>query len=128
MKQSLKAQTASFKLPQFNRWGFSIVVIALLMALPILVIASFIFQPNNENWQHLFDNLLSEYVVNSLLLMLGVSVGVLTMGVITAWLTSMCEFPARRFFSWALLLPLAIPAYIIAYTYTGLFGFQIVLF
>ena len=100
MKQSLQAQKTSFKLPQFNRWGFSIVVIALLMALPILVIASFIFQPANENWQHLFDNLLSEYVVNSLLLMLGVSVGVLTMGVITAWLTSMCEFPARRFFSW----------------------------
>ncbi len=124
MKQPLQSQTTSFKLPQFNRWGFSIVVIALLMALPILVIASFIFQPSNENWQHLFDNLLSEYVINSLLLMLGVSVGVLTMGVITAWLTSMCEFPFRRSFSWALLLPLAIPAYIIAYTYTGLFDFS----
>ncbi len=124
MKRSLQTQTASFKLPQFNRWGFSIVVIALLMALPIMVIASFIFQPTNENWQHLVDNLLSEYVINSLLLMLGVSVGVLTMGVITAWLTSMCEFPLRRFFSWALLLPLAIPAYIIAYTYTGLFDFS----
>jgi iron(III) transport system permease protein len=122
MKQS--TQTASLRLPQFNRWGFSIVLIALLMALPIMVIASFIFQPTNENWQHLIDNLLSEYVINSLLLMLGVSVGVLTMGVITAWLTSMCEFPARRLFSWALLLPLAIPAYIIAYTYTGLFDFS----
>lgn len=124
MKQSLQIQTVSFKLPQFNRWGFSIVMIALLMALPIMVIASFIFQPTNENWQHLLDNLLSEYVVNSLLLMLGVSAGVLSMGVITAWLTSMCEFPARRYFSWALLLPLAIPAYIIAYTYTGLFDFS----
>jgi len=124
MKQPLQSQTTSFKFPQFSRWGFSIVVIALLMALPILVIASFIFQPNNENWQHLFDNLLGEYVVNSILLMLGVSVGVLTMGVITAWLTSICNFPGRRFFSWALLLPLAIPAYIIAYTYTGLLDFS----
>ncbi|MEE9444555.1 MAG: iron ABC transporter permease, partial [Cocleimonas sp.] len=51
------------------------------------------------------------------------SFGVLTMGVITAWLTSMCEFPHRRLFSWLLLLPLAIPAYIIAYTYTGLLDF-----
>ncbi len=124
MKPALQAQATRFKLPQFNRWGFSIVVIALLMALPVMVIASFIFEPNNENWQHLVDNLLSEYVVNSLLLMLGVSAGVLTMGVITAWLTSMCDFPGRRFFSWALLLPLAIPAYIIAYTYTGLFDFS----
>jgi len=124
MKQRLQAQTVMFRLPQFNRWGFSIVVIALLMALPVVVIASFLFQPSNDNWQHLLDNLLSEYVVNSLLLMLGVSAGVLTMGVITAWLTSMCEFPGRRFFSWALLLPLAIPAYIIAYTYTGLLDFS----
>jgi len=124
MKQLQQTQTTRFKMPQFNRWGFSIVVIALLMSLPIIVIASFIFQPTNENWQHLVDNLLSDYVINSLLLMLGVSVGVLSMGVITAWLTSMCDFPARRFFSWALLLPLAIPAYIIAYTYTGLLDFS----
>ncbi len=55
--------------------------------------------------------------------MLGVSAGVLSMGITTAWLTSMCEFPGRRFFSWALLLPLAIPAYIIAYTYTGMLDF-----
>ena len=96
--------------PQFSRWGFAIIIIALLMALPILVIASFVFQPNNENWQHLVDNLLGEYVKNSLILMLGVSAGVLSMGVITAWLTSMCDFPGRRLFSWTLLLPLAIPA------------------
>lgn len=122
----MKSQTqhTNLKLPQFNRWGFSIVVIALLMALPVLVIASFIFQDTNDNWQHLVDTLLSEYIINSILLMLGVSVGVLSMGVITAWLTSMCDFPGRRFFSWALLLPLAIPAYIIAYTYTGLFDFS----
>ena len=110
--------------PQFSRWGFAIIIIALLMALPILVIASFVFQPNNENWQHLVDNLLGEYVKNSLILMLGVSAGVLSMGVITAWLTSMCDFPGRRLFSWTLLLPLAIPAYIIAYTYTGLLDFS----
>ena len=124
MNQASQSGTKALKLPQFNRWGFSIVVIALLMALPILVIASFIFQPNNENWQHLFDTLLGDYVLNSFLLMLGVSAGVLTMGVITAWLTSMCDFAGRRFFSWALLLPLAFPAYIIAYTYTGLFDFS----
>ncbi|MCK5902605.1 MAG: iron ABC transporter permease [Cocleimonas sp.] len=113
----------AFKRPRFTVWEVSIVLIALLMALPVLVVGGFIFQGTNDNWQHLVDNLLSEYISNSLILMLGVSVGVLSMGVITAWLTSMCEFPFRRLFSWMLLLPLAIPAYIIAYTYTGLFDF-----
>jgi len=124
MKQGLTMNFPGFKLPQFNRWGIAIIIIALLMALPILVVASYVFQPNNENWQHLVDNLLGEYVKNSLILMLGVSAGVLSMGVITAWLTSMCDFPGRRLFSWTLLLPLAIPAYIIAYTYTGLLDFS----
>ncbi len=112
-----------FSLPQLDRWNLSIMSIALLMALPVLVVASFLFQPFNENWTHLYENLLEDYVSNSLILMLGVSVGVLSMGITTAWLTSMCEFPLRRFFSWALLLPLAIPAYIIAYTYTGMLDF-----
>jgi iron(III) transport system permease protein len=119
----MKISPPYFKLPRLNRWSLPIVGIALLMTLPVVVIASFIFQSTNENWQHLVDTLLNEYMINSIILMLGVSVGVLSMGVITAWLTSMCDFPARRFFSWSLLLPLAIPAYIIAYTYTGLFDF-----
>ena len=112
------------RLPAINRWVVITLIVALLMALPVLQVGSAIFQPFNENWWHLQEYLLQEYVVNSLLLMLGVSFGVLTIGVITAWLTSMCQFPGRRFFSWALLLPLAFPAYIIAYTYTGLLDFS----
>lgn len=106
-----------------NRWTLTASLIALLMALPVIVIGSFIFQASNDNWQHLVNTLLFEYITNSLILALGVSVGVLSIGVITAWLTSMCDFPGRRLFSWMLLLPLAMPAYIIAYTYTGLFDF-----
>ncbi len=111
----------SFKMP--NRWVVLTVLIALVMSLPVMVVGSAIFQPLNDNWQHLKEFLLQEYIVNSLILMFGVSFGVLSMGIITAWLTSMCEFPGRRVFSWLLLLPLAIPAYIIAYTYTGLLDF-----
>ncbi len=113
-----------FPIPRPSLWGSSILLIALLMALPILVVASFIFQPVNDNWHHLVDTLLADYVTNSLLLLVGVSAGVLSIGVITAWLTSMCEFPGRRLLSWALLLPMAIPAYIIAYTYTGMLDFE----
>lgn len=100
-----------------------VILIGLLISLPVLVVLGFVLQPFNENWQHLYDNLLGEYISNSLLLMLGVTVGVLSMGIITAWLTSTCEFPGRRILSWSLLLPLAIPAYIIAYTYTGVLDF-----
>ena len=55
--------------------------------------------------------------------MLGVAFGTLIIGVSCAWLTSVCLFPGKRFFSWALLMPLAFPGYIIAYTYTGMFDF-----
>ena len=117
------SNAARFSLAKLDRWNVSIMSIALLMSLPVLVVASYLFQPFNENWTHLYENLLGDYVSNSLILMAGVTVGVLSIGITTAWLTSMCEFPLRRFFSWALLLPLAIPAYIIAYTYTGMLDF-----
>lgn len=114
----------SIRLPRPFFWDMSILAVALLMAVPVLVIASFVLQPVNDNWQHLAENLLAGYVSNSLLLLIGVSAGVLSIGVITAWLTSMCDFPGRKLFSWTLLLPLAIPAYIIAYTYTGMLDFE----
>ena len=107
-----------------DAWGVGVVATALLLSLPVLVVFSFIFYPAGDVWRHLAETVLADYVVNSLLLMVGVAVGTLAMGISTAWLTSMCEFPGRRFFEWALLLPLAMPAYIIAYTYTGMLGFE----
>jgi len=99
------------------------VVIAAFILLPVVVIVSYAMGADGTLWQHLYDTVLNEYLINSLLLLLGVGTGVLLLGVPTAWLTSMCHFPGRRWFSWALLLPLAMPAYIIAYTYTGLLDF-----
>ena len=80
-------------------------------------------RPSSDVWQHLVDTVLVDYILNSALLLVGVALGTLSMGVICAWLTSLCQFPGKSFFSWALLLPLAMPAYIIAYTYTGMFDF-----
>ena len=105
----------------FWRWGPA--SIAALVALPVLVIFSFVLRPASEVWRHLADTVLQDYIINSLLLMTGVSIGTLLIGVPCAWLTSMCRFPGRRLFEWALLLPMAMPAYIIAYTYTGMFDF-----
>jgi iron(III) transport system permease protein len=104
-------------------WSASIVAIALLTGLPVLVIVGFLLVPAGDVWQHLVDTVLADYVLNTLLLMLGVALGTLIGGVGTAWLTSMCRFPGRGMFEWALILPMAMPAYIIAYTYTGMLDF-----
>jgi len=100
-----------------------IAAIALLLALPLLAVLSFIFFPFNDNWRHITQTVLSDYVTNSFVLIAGVSFGTLSIGITGAWLTSMCDFKGRKFFSWALLLPLALPAYIITYTYTGMLDF-----
>ena len=87
-----------------------------------MIIAS-LSQPFSSAWQHLADTVLIDYISNSLLLMVGVGFGTLILGVSAAWLTAMCDFPGRKILSWAFLLPMAMPAYIIAYTYTGILDF-----
>ena len=99
------------------------VAVALLLALPVLVILTNVLTGQANVWQHLIDTVLTDYISSSLLLMLGVGTGSLLLGVPTAWLTSVCRFPGHKWLAWALLLPLAVPAYIIAYTYTGLLDF-----
>ncbi|MDH5518444.1 MAG: iron ABC transporter permease [Gammaproteobacteria bacterium] len=106
-----------------NRWHLSVLLITLVCALPVLTVFSFIFQPAGEVWQHLTETVLADYVSNSLMLMIGVSFGTLSMGISCAWLTSVYKFPGRKLFQWLLLLPMALPAYIIAYTYTGMMDF-----
>ncbi len=95
-------------------------LITLIVALPVFTVISFLISPAGDIWQHLLDTVLKEYISNSLILMLGVALGAGSMGVTMAWLVSMYDFPGRNLFTWSLLLPLAIPAYIIAYTYTGM--------
>ncbi len=104
-------------------WQPAILLTALMISIPMLVIGAFVFQPSTGNWEHLRATVLPDYLSNSALLALGVAVGTLLIGVSTAWLTAMCRFPGKKLFSWMLLLPLAMPAYIIAYTYTGMFDF-----
>lgn len=102
--------------------GLSLLV-ALLIAIPILVVIGFVFVPAGDIWAHLASTVLPLYLLNTVILGGGVAVLVLIIGVSTAWFVTMYEFPGRRYFSWALFLPLAMPAYIIAYTYTGMFDF-----
>jgi iron(III) transport system permease protein len=104
-------------------WKPGIFLLAVLFSLPIFTILSFIVHPSSEVWQHLVDTVLGEYLINSALLMLGVGTGTLIIGVGCAWLTSVCVFPGKKLFAWGLLLPLAFPGYIIAYTYTGMLDY-----
>ncbi len=100
------------------------VLVAAAIALPVLVVLQNIFVPSQGTWRHLTQTVLGDYALNSLLLMAGVAFGVIFGGVLTAWITTMCRFPGRRVFEWALLLPMAMPAYVMAYAYTDLLQFS----
>ena len=97
-------------------WLF--LAIAGLLVIPVISVLSNIFKSGNGTWAHLVDTVLLDYLLNTLALAVFVGVGVPVIGVATAWLVTMCRFPLRRFFEWALILPLAFPAYVLAYTYT----------
>jgi iron(III) transport system permease protein len=97
------------------------VISALLLSLPMLVIAAGVLAPSSETWSHVVSTVLSDYVINSLRLVVGAGALALVIGMATAWLVTAHDFPGRRFFGWALILPLAVPAYIAAYTYAGMF-------
>jgi iron(III) transport system permease protein len=100
------------------------VIVAVLAGLPVASVGLNIFVGGTSaTWSHLAQTVLPEYILNSLWLCLGVGVGVGTLGVTTGWLTAMHEFPGRRFFEWALVLPLAMPAYVMAYVYTDFLQF-----
>jgi iron(III) transport system permease protein len=111
------------RLARPSLWQVTGITVALVLALPVLVIFAHVFLPAGDVWQHLRETMLGRYVTNSLLLLFGVGIGVLVIGIPVAWLVSVCDFPGRRIFQWALMLPLAMPAYIIAYTYTGMLDF-----
>lgn len=94
------------------------VLFAALLMMPVVGVVISVLQPGKTGSDFLFDVVLPRYVLNTLLLSLGVGLGVTMVGVGAAWLVTMCEFPGRKFFDWALVLPLAVPAYVIAYVYT----------
>jgi iron(III) transport system permease protein len=99
-------------------------IVALLVGLPVASVGLNLFAGGTSStWTHLVNTVLPEYILNSLWLCLGVGCGVGLLGVATAWLTAMHDFPGRRLFSWALVLPLAMPAYVMAYVYTDLLQF-----
>ena len=98
----------------------AIIALCLLLSVPVLTVFSSVGASSGGVWAHLADTLLWDYIGQSLMLMAGVGLMVLVLGVAPAWLVTMNRFPGSRLLEWALVLPLAMPAYIIAYTYTGM--------
>ncbi len=111
------------KTQRADLWQIGSVVCAALALMPVLAIAYLAFYPEENIWPHLLSTSLPGYITNTLILMAGVGVSVLITGVSTAWVVTHYEFPLRRQFEWMLLLPLAFPAYVIAYIYTDLLEF-----
>ncbi len=104
-------------------WTLGPLALAGIIALPVLAVLAQLFLPAGEVWRHLAETVLTRYIVNSLLLGAGVGAGTAVLGVTAAWLVTFYRFPGSRIWEWALLLPLTMPAYVIAYTYTGLLDF-----
>ncbi len=105
----------------FQRVGFLGAIslgAAALILLPILAVVASVLGPASETWAHLARTLLGTYVLNTALLVACVAAGVLSIGVLSAWLVTAYRFPAQRVLEWALVLPLAMPAYVMAYAYT----------
>ena len=93
-------------------------MIAVLLALPVVSVLMSVFGGAGDTWAHLAATALPRYVLNTALLLALVTCGVVSIGVVSAWLVTAYRFPGRDLLEWALLLPLAMPAYVMAYAYT----------
>ncbi|HEX9776879.1 MAG TPA: iron ABC transporter permease [Geopsychrobacteraceae bacterium] len=119
------ATTAALRLfRKPSGWQLAAGLVAALVLVPLSVLLLAWLEPAWEIWRHLRQTLLSRLLLNSLMLVAGVGGGTLLLGVSLAWLTGACDFPGRRLLSWTLLLPLAMPTYVLAFVFLGLFDFS----
>ena len=105
-------------------------ILMLLLALPVMMVLAAWAQWDEQSvqvWQALSETVLPDYVQTSLLLCAGVGVGVVSMGSVSAALVTLFDFRGRQTVAWALLLPLAMPAYVVAYAYTDFLQYSGVL-
>ncbi len=103
-----------------KKWPAFSWLLSLLLFLPLLAIVWQSFGDDQDVFAQLWATVLPDYLVNTLLIVLGVALLSAVIGVPIAWLVAMCQFPARRFYVWGMLLPLAMPSYVVAFVYTDL--------
>ena len=110
-----------------------VVLIALLLSLPLLGLGVPFFFPesipgtgvlgNTDTLKHLWKFVLGDYIASTLVLLFGVGIGVFILGVGNAWLVANYQFPGKRIFEWSLILPLAVPTYVMAYLFVDVLEF-----
>jgi iron(III) transport system permease protein len=115
-----RARPGSAAFARLNALDVSALLLALLLAIPLISVCLSLFAGASATVAHLAATVLPDYVFNTLALGALVVVGVLIVGVPAAWMTAMCDFPGKRLLEAALVLPLAAPAYVLAYAYTDL--------
>ena len=119
--KGLRVQAAGLLKPSTpDGWRLAVLCFAALTTVPLLVVLGSLAAPAEDVWDHLLHYVLPNLLVNTVWLVFGVGLLTAILGVGLAWLTAVCEFPGRRLFSWALLLPLAIPAYVTGFVSIGL--------
>lgn len=101
-----------------NKAWLFIWIIAGLFIIPFVTLFFQLFFPEIDIWNHLIDTVLVSYINTSLLLMICVGLVATGLGLSTAWFIAQYDFPGRKTISWLLILPMAMPAYIVAYSYT----------
>lgn len=101
-------------------WQSASALVAVLVLVPVLVVATSILTPSTDVWSFLWRTTLREMIFNTVVLMVAVVAGTVVVGGGLAWLVAAHQFPGRRLFSWLLVLPLAMPAYVLGFVYVGL--------
>ena len=104
-------------------WTIAVGAILLVMVLPLLSVLLLALNADDNIWPHLVRNVLPYVLVDTLLLMAGVSLATLVVGTATAWIVTMYRFPGRNMIDWLLVIPLAMPTYIIAFCYVELLDY-----
>lgn len=107
-----------------NKWLTAAWAISIMLILPALFLLLQSIGSDTELFEHLWATVLSDYIVNTVQLVALVLVFSSIFALPAAWLIAMCDFPGRQYFQWLLMLPLAMPAYVVAYIYTDLFDFS----
>ena len=107
-----------------NLWVFFSLIVILIILSPIFIILFSSFNFNFYNWNHLLSTKLNIYIINTVTLLFGVGFCSLLLGLTTAWIIVRYDFFFSKILEWALLLPAAIPAYIVAYCYTDFLDFS----
>lgn len=108
---------------QLNIWSLLSLALIIIIIIPNFIIGVQLFTEPNENWQHIQEYLLKDYIRNTLVIMFFTAIATTAIGTSLAWLVAMYDFPLKNFLKWALILPLAIPPYIAAYTYHGIVNY-----